>query len=126
MATRNSVRISKKHGVNPSMLVCPCCLEDTGVALLGQLPKDAEAPREMLDREPCDKCKEMALTHLVIVGSSSGVMMGGYIAIKEEAATYIFPHLDKWTGFALADMDELPQMRAKLEEMIESNESKKD
>lgn len=54
----NDIRLSPKHGVNPSVMKCPVCAEDTGLALLGRLRDDAEAPRQMLDRDPCDKCKE--------------------------------------------------------------------
>lgn len=52
-----SILLSNKHGVNPSLMVCPCCGESTGVALCGRLPDDAEAPRSMLDLEPCGKCR---------------------------------------------------------------------
>jgi len=51
------VRLSDKHGVNPSMLVCCVCGEGTAVALLGQLPSDREAPRKMIDPSgPCSDC----------------------------------------------------------------------
>ena len=53
-----SISVSKKHGVNPTMLICPICHHETnGLALLGKLPGDAEAPRYSLDREPCDDCR---------------------------------------------------------------------
>lgn len=51
-----SIRISQKHGVNPSLLACPMCGESVGVALCGQLPEDREAPRKMLDVQPCRAC----------------------------------------------------------------------
>lgn len=52
------ISVSKKHGVNPTMLICPICHHETnGLALLGKLPGDAEAPRYSLDREPCDDCR---------------------------------------------------------------------
>ena len=54
------IPISKKHGVNPTMLICPICLHETnGLALLGKLPGDAEAPRYSLDREPCADCRKV-------------------------------------------------------------------
>ena len=53
-----SIPVSRKHGVNPTMLICPICRHKTnGLALLGKLPGDAEAPRYSLDREPCDDCR---------------------------------------------------------------------
>lgn len=54
------IPVSKKHGVNPTMLICPICRHETnGLALLGKLPGDAEAPRYSLDREPCDDCRKV-------------------------------------------------------------------
>ena len=53
------IKLSDKHGVNPSMSICIFCGEPKGVALLGKLKGDVEAPREVVtDYEPCDKCKE--------------------------------------------------------------------
>lgn len=53
-----SIRLSDKHGVNPSILVCPICYTDSGVALFGRLKGDEEAPRRTLDSDPCDACKK--------------------------------------------------------------------
>lgn len=54
-----SIRISKKHGVNPTIPTCFWCGKAKNeVALLGQLPGDKEAPMHtLLDYEPCDNCK---------------------------------------------------------------------
>jgi hypothetical protein len=52
----NSITISPNHGVNPSVLHCPICGESTSLALLGRLKDDAEAPKAMRDKEPCEKC----------------------------------------------------------------------
>lgn len=41
------------------MLVCPICGKETnGIALLGRLKGDAEAPRYMMDHNPCEECQE--------------------------------------------------------------------
>lgn len=53
----DGVTLSPKHGLNASLLLCPCCGKDTGLALLGRLKDDAEAPRRLIDRSPCDKCR---------------------------------------------------------------------
>ena len=54
------IRVSQKHGVNPSMDICFWCGEVRGVALCGKLKGDAEAPKKMVTSlEPCDKCKEL-------------------------------------------------------------------
>lgn len=53
------IKVSQKHGVNPSMDICFWCGEVRGVALCGKLKGDAEAPKKMVTSlEPCDKCKE--------------------------------------------------------------------
>ena len=57
-----SIRLSKKHGVNPTLAVCAWCGEETGeIALLGYMGKgDPEAPRRMvIGYEPCPKCAEL-------------------------------------------------------------------
>ena len=54
---RGSIRLSDKHGVNPSVTRCFFCGEDISIALFGRLKDDAEAPRTILDPDPCDKCK---------------------------------------------------------------------
>ena len=55
-----AIRLSKKHGLNPTIKVCFFCGEDTNeIAILGALKGDVEAPMRMVvDYEPCDKCRE--------------------------------------------------------------------
>ena len=54
----DSITISKKHGVNPSINTCFWCGGDKNIILFGKLPNDAEAPRNVcMDYQPCDKCK---------------------------------------------------------------------
>lgn len=57
-----SIRISEKHGANPTIPICFFCGEDKNeVALLGKLSGDKEAPMRMWingDYEPCDECKK--------------------------------------------------------------------
>lgn len=70
MKTKDSIRLSPKHGVNPSMPICFFCGEETGeIALLGKINKaDDEAPRHiLLDYEPCPKCQEVFKQGLLLV-----------------------------------------------------------
>lgn len=63
-----SIKLSEKHGVNPSMEICFFCKEAKGVVLFGKLKKDVEAPREVLiNYEPCDKCKEKFKEGIIVV-----------------------------------------------------------
>ena len=54
------IKVSKKHGLNPTIPICFWCGKDKNeIALLGKLKGDAEAPRRFLmDYEPCDECKK--------------------------------------------------------------------
>ena len=64
----SGINLSKKHGVNPTILVCPICYAETnGLALLGRLPGDVEAPRYSLDREYCKNCKDVLATGGIIL-----------------------------------------------------------
>lgn len=49
------IRVSEKHGVNPSITICPICGKETGIVLLGKLKGDKEAPMRMLS-DLCDDC----------------------------------------------------------------------
>ena len=53
---KDSIILSPKHGVNPSVLHCICCGKDYGVALLGKLKGDEEAPKDIY-QGLCDSCK---------------------------------------------------------------------
>lgn len=48
--------LSEKHGVNPSITVCPICGKEIDIALLGKLKEDEEAPR-YIQGDICDECK---------------------------------------------------------------------
>ena len=68
----DSIRISKKHGVNPTIPVCFWCGKDKNeIVLLGKLKEDAEAPhRAIMDYEPCDECKEYINQGVQLIGTS--------------------------------------------------------
>jgi hypothetical protein len=51
-----NIILSEKHGVNPSITVCPICGKEIGIALLGKLKGDEEAPRKIIE-DLCDECK---------------------------------------------------------------------
>lgn len=53
---KGEIQISPKHGLNPSLLICPVCGKDIGVAICGRLPNDTEAPRRVIDIQPCNEC----------------------------------------------------------------------
>ena len=53
------IHLSKKHGVNPSIEICAVCGKGIGVALLGRLKNDAEAPGEVCLGNLCDTCQSV-------------------------------------------------------------------
>lgn len=81
----DGIKISKKHGVNPTMVICAWCGESRGeIALLGELPGDVEAPKEMfVDYQPCDKCKEQWAKGVVYIEVSEEPQMPNQLAISE-------------------------------------------
>lgn len=50
-----NIRLSEKHGINPSITVCPICSKEIDIALLGKLKGDEEAPRKIIG-DLCDDC----------------------------------------------------------------------
>lgn len=50
-----NIILSEKHGVNPSITVCPICDKEIGIALLGKLKGDKKAPRKIIG-DLCDDC----------------------------------------------------------------------
>lgn len=106
----NSITLSPKYGVNPTIPVCFWCGEEKNeVALMGHIGngrkhEDFEAPMHMvLDFEPCEECKKrMAMGFTVMEATTSpnsvsrmemqkGVYpTGRFVVIKTEAAKRIF------------------------------------
>lgn len=67
--SKDTIKISPKYGVNPTICKCFYCGKDKSIALVGHIKKtdkngyvineDAEAPHEMIiDYEPCSECAE--------------------------------------------------------------------
>jgi len=89
-----SIRVSPKHGVNPMLVTCYVCGEDTGeLALLGALPGDAEAPRRAaLDKAPCAKCRERMAVGVIFISclaqardDDEPYRTGGWVVVRREA-----------------------------------------
>ena len=87
---KDSIRISKKYGVNPSMMTCFYCGEVTSIALMGKLPGDVEAPRQCCcSIEPCEKCAEKYKDYVLMVEAKSSdpknpQPTGRWFALKKE------------------------------------------
>ena len=55
---KESITLSPKHGVNPSILHCECCGKEYGIGLAGKLKGDAEAPKDVMYGF-CDDCQKV-------------------------------------------------------------------
>ena len=86
------IRLSKKHGVNPTMGICFFCNKPTGeIALLGQLKGDVEAPKHsVLSYEPCDKCKELFNTGVPLIECTERDLYRS-ISLKTTEGADIYP-----------------------------------
>lgn len=57
--------LSKEHGLNPSLLCCPLCGADTGVALCGRLSVvRPEYLRRVLDAGSAEEAVRMRAAHV--------------------------------------------------------------
>ena len=56
--SKDSITLSPKHGVNPSILHCQCCGKEYGIGLAGRLKDDAEAPKDVMYGF-CDDCQKV-------------------------------------------------------------------
>lgn len=88
-----SIRISEKHGVNPTIPVCFWCgKEKNEVALLGKLKGDVEAPRNcILDYEPCDECKKNWSLGVALLGTSKKPLNETLPPIKNTSEGTLYP-----------------------------------
>ena len=78
------IELSPKHGVNPSIIVCPICGKDVGIALLGKLKGDVEAPKTV-QGDMCDECKK---SHIRIVEiAENNKATGRSVIIPRDALT---------------------------------------
>lgn len=94
-----TIRLSPKHGVNPSLSVCYFCGEDKNeVVLPGMLRGDAEAPRKAVwNKEPCDKCKGYMAAGIIFIGVTGpeeetqpfANRSGKFCVLREEAVKRI-------------------------------------
>lgn len=104
----SKIRVSKKYGVNPSVLQCPICGKEFGIAMFGASWKDkktgetAAAPRKVaLPNQICDDCKNAlnkgAYIFIEVKDGETGpnpYRLGGFVGITTEAAKRMFPDIE--------------------------------
>lgn len=66
----SGIRISPKHGLNPSIAVCFYCGEDKNeIVLPGRMKGDREAPRRgVWNHDPCTKCAAFMTQGVICIG----------------------------------------------------------
>lgn len=88
----SSIKVSKKHGVNPSLDVCFWCGEAKGILLMGALKNDAEAPRNSLTNyEPCDKCRAQFDQGVWLAEVNEHPNIENQFPIQNEGSTSLYP-----------------------------------
>jgi hypothetical protein len=93
-----SIRLSKKHGLNPSVSVCFFCgKEKNEIVIPGRLKGDAEAPRKAVwNYEPCESCKKYMSEGVMVCVVKDGsdpenpFRTGRLLVIRDEDAKNIF------------------------------------
>jgi hypothetical protein len=72
MTKEKSIRLHPEFGVNPTVLQCPICGDEYGVALLGY-NRGKEAPRVSCDPNSiCGKCEEHRKIGIILIETRDG------------------------------------------------------
>ncbi len=84
---KGDILLDPKHGVNPMLVVCSWCGEDTNeIALLGRLKDNSQAPmRGVLNDVPCDACGEHMAVGVTFVIINPAGEREGFFVLKQEA-----------------------------------------
>jgi predicted hydrocarbon binding protein len=100
MSHKDSITLSPKHGVNPSITHCECCGKEIGIALFGRLKKDEEAPRDIA-MGLCDDCQKVIdAKGLIIIevrdgeSSKNPYRTGRLIGITKDAKERMFKDIN--------------------------------
>ena len=66
------IKISPKHGLNPTIPVCFWCgKQKNEIALMGHMENDIEAPKNMvLDYVPCEECQSHMAMGVAVLEAS--------------------------------------------------------
>lgn len=97
----NSIKLSPKHGVNPTIPICFWCgKEKNEIALMGKIDReDSEAPRHVImDYEPCDKCKELFSKGIHVIGVTTEPITEGMFPIIDDGKAKLYPTGSMFVG----------------------------
>lgn len=105
-----SIRLSEKHGVNPSVEQCFVCLKDVGVVLFGKInagrharpaDRDPQAPHKVCfghNSEPCAECKKHMEMGVILISVDEAktddernpYRTGGWCVVNEDFIKRVF------------------------------------
>ena len=125
-----SIRVSQKYGLSPTIPVCFWCgSERNEIALLGKVGdgrkgEDYEAPKYMvLDYEPCDKCRaamEAGFTIMEATSTPNGATSvemqkgayptGRFAVLTKSAAKRVFGDIAEKNGKVFVDIELFSQL----------------
>lgn len=88
-----SIKISPKHGLNPSITKCFWCGSDKNeLVLMGKLPGDEKAPMHcIMDYDPCDKCKEAWSKGITLIGVTKTAAHKDQLPISQNQDGNVYP-----------------------------------
>jgi hypothetical protein len=94
MLKESFIRLSKKHGANPTIPKCYLCGEDKNeIILAGQMKKDMQAPQGMVwDKLPCGTCADYMKQGIIFISvdqdkstdKDNPYRTGGWAVVKEK------------------------------------------
>lgn len=99
-----SIKFSSKHGLNPSIIVCPICGKDTSIALFGRLKGDKEAPKNVKG-DLCDECKKKYIQIIEVESETNRKSTGRCTYIPKEAVNIDCPN-----GIAIMKKEEFTKI----------------
>ena len=96
---KDSIELSPKHGLNPSITHCECCGKEIGLALMGKLKDDQEAPKDVY-MGLCDDCQKVVdqkgLLIIEVKDGESGnnpYRTGRLVGISKDARERMFKNI---------------------------------
>ncbi len=127
-----SIKVSEKHGLNPSICLCPVCRKENGIALLGKLKGDTEAPKYIIDQDLCDECKKQVYdgkmffveVNISVTGEIIG-HTGRTIIISKEDAKQILTDSQIVIGYIYVKKDDFERMFSNIIKSKENYENSK-
>lgn len=81
------ITLSKKHGLNSSIVICPICGKEESVAISGYIKGDKEAPR-YIQGDICDECKaRVADNKCFVISVGEDKRLKRYVIVSKDIFT---------------------------------------